>query len=280
MSCREVRGRAGWPVSEGVVEAAEPGAPPVGVSRVVLLSKLSAMSISPHYQFSRSRPAGVQRTPLRDGNGGRSGGLRFTTGIYRGLGRRGRLRWRARRPGLGRRAALGDASSIGVHPCFDFAPRRRYGQGGNVAQARFFREGEEIQRIILLGHDDIVAGTHALLAEVENVDRLRALLAATSRDEFLIGAIEDGAGRTDRCAHWGFAEARAVVAEVAFAHVVAARIELGYTEGAGVDTVADIDTAGAVGLMHHAVRADEDRLSGTDLGAGSYWLLTVHAERR
>src|SRR5579875_264774 len=186
----------------------------------------------------------------------------------------------ARCPGLWWRGALWDACRLRINPGFSVAISCWFRHIGSFAQRDRVYQSQQVKFFILLAHNHVVARLHTLTPEVEDIDRFRALFAASRQQPFLVGAIEDGLCRADRRAHWPFALARAVIAQVALLHVVAVHMELGHTKGAGEAAVLAVDAARLIGTLHHAIGTDQDGLRGTDLRAGGQWVLAVHAQRR
>src|SRR6266699_695142 len=149
-----------------------------------------------------------------------------------------RLRFRsARSPWLWWGLPLGYASSICIYPRISVVHCRRFRYVNELAQTGFFHQGHQIQFLVRICHHNIVACSHPLLSKIKGVDGPCSLFCSPCCYPLFVRAVENGLCWADSRAHWAFALAGAVIAQVALAHVVPSNIELGYAEGAGIATV-------------------------------------------
>src|SRR5207302_10833439 len=144
----------------------------------------------------------------------------------------------------------------------------------------FFYQRQHLEFFVLVCDYHVLARTYPLLAKVECIDRCSPLPSWPGCNPLLVCAIENGLCWANGCAHRGFPLRCPVIAQVAFAHIVAPNVELRYAEWAGVTAVFTVDASCFVRRLYDAIGTHQNGLRGTNLCARGQRVLAVHAERR
>ena len=148
------------------------------------------------------------------------------------------------------------------------------------AQTGFLYKRQQVKFFVLVCHYHVIACTYPLQAKVECIDGLCPLPCSSGCNPLLVCTIENGLCWANGCTHRAFSLRRPVIAQVAFAHIVACNVELRYAEWAGVTAVFTVDASCFVGRLYDAVGTHQNGLRGTNLCARGQRVLTVHAKRR
>lgn len=122
------------------------------------------------------------------------------------------------------------------------------------------------------GHHETNFGADRSVPENEFIDGS----ASPAGGDLFGGTVHEGLGWTDRGTHRLLADRSAVVAHIAFHHLINLGQVFGDSERAREDTVGASDAPGFERALHHSVRRSFDRIRGADGGAGR--LVAVHAD--